>query len=263
MAADLMARIQRADPAPTPCPVSGADAIRTRILAMPSDPRVGATPARHAHRSRRRTLVLLGAAATLTAGFAVAATMLGPEGIFADNPAQVGGVGPDQLREAIPGTARQVATSDVPGLGTIQIWAADGTRGAVCLAARGPDGAWVQSGSPAGCWPRRTDPGESSVLIDTGFDYREADFFDQVGGRASGYRVWFGIVEPGGSARAVRIVDRISGVEARVVAGRFWAFTVPDSDGRAASIDPVAYDASGAAVADEAGVVRGATRSTP
>jgi (2Fe-2S) ferredoxin len=256
MAADLvLTRLSRANPIIDPAPVEGARALRRSIVSSPGDPRL-LTPRTARPRGRRKTVVFLAAAATLTAGVGLAATVLTPDRIFADNPAQDGGVGPGQERHAIPGTARQVTTSEVPGVGTVEIWTSDGSQGSVCLAARGPEG-WVESGSPAGCWPRRTDPSERANSVDTGFDYREVDFTTEASG--AGYRVWFGIVD---SEEAVRVVDRISGGDARVVKGRYWAFTRRDPDGQAADISMVAYDGSGAIVADEAAAMRAQDRAT-
>jgi hypothetical protein len=249
---DIVERLRRENPATSATDLD-VDALLARIVAVPVERTPRAAPRR---RSLRATIAFAAiATVALGAGAAIADGIVDPQSLFDDNPAQAGqSLGP-LSRSAVPGSARAVTSAAVPGIGTVTIWTARGTDDGLCLAAQLPDGSWAATdgsqadGTVPGCTARRTDLPD--VLIDTGFEDREADFFREVDGRPTGYRLWYGAIEDDLPATAVRVTDRISGASATVVDGRFWAFVVRDPDGQAATVSMVAYDAAGTVVADE------------
>ena len=273
MTADPLARLAAANPEPQPRPVSAPDALFASIVA---EARRTTTAPR-----RRPRLVLALAVALAVALTGVAAgtatRLLSPADLFRNDPNQQDPALPAALRrQAIPGTERRVESVTVPGLGAVEIWAATGTKGAVCLAVRLPDGHWAGEhgggtiadkvgGDMSGCWPRRAD--QSDMLLVTGFDRRELVYFPNRGDHP-GWRLVYGVLEAQVPPTAVRIVDRHSGVEGRVVDGRYWALLVRDPGGQpgdtAAPPPPktvglVAYDAAGRVVADEGAAIAAAS----
>jgi hypothetical protein len=250
---DIIERLRRENPTPARSALD-PDALFAAIVAHPAD-REALAPARRRRSPRAAVAFAALALLVLGAGAAIADGIVDPQSLFDDNPAQSGQALGPLSRSVVPGTARAVTTATVPGVGTVAIWTAQGTKDGLCLAARLPDGSWAATdssqadGTVPGCVARRTDM--SDVLIDTGFEEREADFFHQVDGHATGYRLWYGAIEDDLPATAVQVTDRRSGVSSPVVEGRYFAFVLRDPTGDAATISLVAHDAAGNVVADE------------
>ncbi|HEY1479374.1 MAG TPA: hypothetical protein VGF46_05060 [Gaiellales bacterium] len=258
MARDVLDLLRRENPAPEVSTGLAADALLARIVAQP---RVApaARPSRVRKPATRIAIAL--AVFALGTGVAFGGGLISADDLFQQNPEQNDPAVSYVPANAVPGTARMVTAAEVPGIGRVQIWTARGVNGAVCLAARLPDTSWAATpgsradGAVPGCTPRRAATG---VLISTGFDYREADFFKQVDGRPTGYRLWYGVIEDQVPATATSVTDTISGETAAVVDGRYYAFVVRDQTGDAATIALVAHAADGSVVADEEAAAKAA-----
>lgn len=171
---------------------------------------------------------------------------------------------------AIPESVQRAGTIPIPSYGTLEFWTADTRQGGWCGAIRLPSGklagadvaekqaaqapdAGDAGGAAPGCYPSRAQANEAGdpVYVLTGFDNYETniDVRDKGG---SFWRVVYGVTEL--EEPAARIVDTISGRDAAVLDGRFFALAVQDAHPEQPPASPlyhlVAYDAAGKVIAD-------------
>jgi hypothetical protein len=152
----------------------------------------------------------------------------------------------------VAGSERVVQTLTVPGVGRVQVWAADGdTRSGACLGITFPDGSWGAAngrsdGNGPSCFTERDDPMFSGTLIPTGIDAMETDT-----PAPNFQRIVYGVIDYDIPATATKLVDRVTGTSVPVVDGRWFAFVDPRADPQRLDRQLVAYDAAGRIVTGE------------
>ena len=151
----------------------------------------------------------------------------------------------------VAGSERIVQTVDVPGIGKVQLWAADGsTATGACLGLRFPDGSWGAGNGRSGgngpaCFTERDDPMFKAVLVPTGIDALETQVDSPFN------RIVYGIIDSDKPGTAVKIVDQVTGTSTAVIDGRFFAYVDPRADPQRDDHTLVAYDAAGKVVTGE------------
>jgi hypothetical protein len=205
-----------------------------------------------------RVALALAAALVVGVGAAWASGLLSPLAVFENN-AQSDGNPPGSIwdQKVDPGTVRMAASVRIPGVGPVRFWYALTTGQGWCGALRLPDGNWLGTGKEPldgggtvpGCYPTRAavnGAAKTPVYVLNGFDYVEDDVDARTLG-GSYWRIRFGRVDP----RAVRVVDRVSGVSTPVENGLF-ELAIADPDPSAlGSVHLVALTADDKVVANE------------
>jgi hypothetical protein len=244
--ADVLALLRASDPADDAPPVADPATIRSHVLQQP---RPDAPAAR---RLPSKALALVVAIALLAlGGTALADRLLTASDVFSSPDA----AGQGDLRapvHPVAGSERIVHTLAVPGVGRVELWAADGsTASGACLGIRFPDGSWgVVNGRSGGngpsCFTERDDPMFSTILIPTGIDALETDT------EAPNFqRIVYGVIDYDVPRTAVKLVDRVTGASVPIIDGRWFAFVDPRADPQRVDRQLVAYDASGRIVTGE------------
>jgi len=232
------------------------EVLRDRIVVLLAPRRVV--------RSRRpRPLVTLAAASAVAVivgvGVAWSAGSWSPLELFQANPQHLNG-STDGLwdQQVVPESVIEVATLDIPAVGTVGFWSGQTAQHGWCAALQLPSGAWVGTGKDRldaggtvpGCGPTReqVNGAGTPVYVIDGFDYQEGDVDARsVGG--SFWRIRYGTVSVPG---AVRVSDLVSGRSAVVVHGDLFALATPDPNPMGQTpVHLVAYDADGKIVADD------------
>ena len=244
--ADVLTLLRACDPAADAPPVADRSAIRARAMQAR---RIEQPAARRLPFKRLALLVAL--AMLAVGGTAVADRLLSANEVFSSPEA----AGQGDLRapvHPVAGSERVVQTLQVPGVGRVQVWAADGdsTSGA-CLGLKFPDGSWgAHNGRSGGNWPscftERDDPMFSTLLIPTGIDAMETNTE-----APSFQRIVYGVIDYDVPRTAVKLVDRVTGTSVPVVDGRWFAFVDPRADPEQVDRQLVAYDAAGRIVTGE------------
>ncbi|MDX6512594.1 MAG: hypothetical protein QOE36_2098 [Gaiellaceae bacterium] len=254
-------RLRAANPARTGAQEN--EALFEAIVSTPGDPRLLDAPRRAV---RRRWQLAAVAASALIIGVAAAwAAGTDVRQIFDSNPAGGGSPGhpPTGLwhQVAIPSTIHRAGMLSIPHFGRLELWFAETKQHGWCSAIRLPDGNWAgtkgtSGGTAPGCYPSRTTVNEASgtpVFVISGIDYYEIEVDARHDG-GSFWRVVYGVTElPEDPAR---VVDTVSGRDAEVLSGRFFALAIADEHPDRPSPTPlwhlVAYDAGGNVIADAA-----------
>jgi hypothetical protein len=244
--ADVLALLRASDPAADAPPVADPAAIRAHATQQP---RVD-TPASRRLPSKRLALVVAIAVLAI-GGTALAGRLLTASEVFSSPDA----AGQGDLRapvHPVAGSERIVQTLDVPGVGRVQVWAADGsTASGACLGIKFPDGSWGAANERSGgngpsCFTERDDPMFKTTLIPTGIDAMETDT------EAPNFqRIVYGVIDYDVPRTAVTLVDRVTGTSVPVIDGRWFAFVDPRADPQRLDRQLVAYDASGRIVTGE------------
>lgn len=243
---DVLTLLRQRDPAADAPPVADPAAIRARATQHPrSAPRHG--------RSKRRFAIIVALALLALGGTAVAGRLLTASEVFS-SPDAAGQGDLNAPVHPVAGSERVVQTVAVPGVGRVELWAADGsTATGACLGLRFPDGTWGAGkdapnvgGNGPSCFTERDDPMFKDTLIPTGIDVLETDTDPP-----NFQRIVYGIIDSDIPATAVRIVDTMSGASAPVVAGRFFTYVDPRADPQNDDSRLVAYDAAGKVVTAE------------
>ncbi|HEY3615047.1 MAG TPA: hypothetical protein VGK92_15145 [Gaiellales bacterium] len=244
---DVITLLRRHDPAAHAPAVADPAGIRTRIAL---EPRSGTRPARRRASSKRRFIVAFALAVLALGGTAVADRLLTASDVFS-SPDAVGQGDSNAPVHPVAGSERAVQSVSVPGIGSVQLWAAEGSSvTGACLGLRFPDGTWGAGNERSGgngpaCFTERDDAMFEGTLIATGIDALETDV------DAPFNRIVYGIIDSDRPATAVRIVDRVTGTTTAVVDGRYFAYLDPRADRQRDDHTLVAYDAAGAIVASE------------
>ena len=245
---DVIALLRTRDPAAGAPPVAEPAAIRARATQEPRD---GRTAERRTPRKRRLAIVVAIAMLAL-GGTAVADRLLTAHDVFT-SPDAAGQGNPNVPVHPVAGSERVVRTLAVAGVGSVQLWAAEGTTPTgACLGLRFPDGSWgagkgsmVIGGNGPACFTERDDPMFQDTLIPTGIDWFET-LVDK-----PFTRIVYGIIDSDKPATAVRIDDKVTGTSTPVVDGRYFAFVDPRADRLQDDYQLVAYDAAGKIVTGE------------
>ena len=246
---DILTLLRERDPAAGAPAVADPTVVRARVL---QEPRNRPAAARRAP-SKRRLMIIIAIALLALGGTAVADRLLTASEVFS-SPDAAGQGNPSAPVHPVAGSERVVQRVDVPGVGSVELWAATGsTSTGACLGLRFPDGSWgagkdndrVGGNGPA-CFTERDDPMFKSVLIPTGIDSFETDTDPP-----NFQRIIYGTIDSDIPATAVRLVDLVSGATAPVVDGRFFAYVDPRADPQSDDRQLVAYDAAGKIVTGE------------
>ena len=245
---DVISLLRESDPAARMPPVADPAAIRARATQHPhAERRVRRPSAR-----RRRFSIILAIAMLALGGTALADRLLTADDVFS-SPDAVGQGDSSHPVHPVAGTERVVQTISVPGVGRVQVWAAEGsTRTGACLGLRFPDGTWgagkgtegVGGNGPA-CFTERDDPMFRDTLVPTGVDWFETSVDDPF------TRIVYGIIDSDVPATATRVVDEVTGTSTPVVEGRYFAYIDPRGDPLKDDRQHVAYDAAGKIVTGE------------
>lgn len=265
-------RVRRANPAPA-APIEDA-ALLAAIVATPPDPRL----AQDAHagprrgRSRRTSILALGAVLSIGAATAWAVGAPGALGLFqsARNSYELPG---SWHQDVVPGSVHRATSTTIPGVGEAELWFGRSRQGGFCTAIRLPDGQWAGTmragrrlspldggGTAPGCQPTRQQANDaapgSPIFVITGLDYDET-IVNAPGPGRDVWRLTYGVVD--GGRKPVRVLDRVSGRSAPVVEGHLFAIAIHDPDPtrfKENGLRLVALDAHGRVVAgdpDDAG----------
>jgi hypothetical protein len=151
----------------------------------------------------------------------------------------------------IAGSERMVQTAAVPGIGRVELWAANGSSSTgACLGLRFPDGTWGagkngRGGNGPACFTERDDPMFSDTLVPNGIDAFETQVDTPF------TRIVYGIIDSDKPTTSVKIVDRVTGTTTAVIDGRFFLYVDPRADPQRDDRQLVAYDAAGQIVTGE------------
>ena len=244
--ADVLTLLRACDPAADAPAVADPSSIRARATQEPRDER---HPARRLP-SKGAALVVAFVVLAI-GGTAVAGRLLTADEVFS-SPDAMGQGNANEPVHPVAGSERVVQTLPVPGVGRVQVWAADGdSKSGACLGIKFPDGSWGATDGRSGgngpsCFTERDDPMFSTTLIPTGIDAMETDT------EAPNFqRIVYGVIDFDVPATAVRLVDRVTGTSVPVIDGRWFAFVDPRADPQKVDRQLVAYDASGQIVTGE------------
>jgi hypothetical protein len=245
---DLIDLLRDRDPAWGMPPLADAADIRARATQAARAP---LTPGR-APAKRRRFAIILALALVALGGTAVADRLLTASDVFS-SPDAAGQGNPSDPVHPIAGTERVVQAVSVPGVGRVQLWAADGsTATGACLGLRFPDGTWGAgtgthgvSGNGPACFTERDDPMFKDNLIPTGIDWFEATVDEPF------TRIVYGIIDSDVPATATRMVDNVTGTSTPVIDGRYFVYIDPRGDRAKDDRQHIAYDAAGKIVTGE------------
>lgn len=248
--ADVLALLRDCDPAAAAPAVADPSGIRARVTQEPRSAR----PRRRL--PGRRLTIGIAVAALLIGGTALAGGLQSAFEVFSSPDA----AGQGSLLtpvHPIAGSARAVETIDVPGVGAVQLWTADGTPpSGTCIGLQLPDGSWAgtadgngrSEGNGPSCFTERDDPMFRTSLVATGIDWFETDFT-----APAFHRVVYGVIDSDVPPTAVRMVDLVTGASTPVIDGRWFAYVDPRSLSELGRDDRqlVAYDAAGKIVTGE------------
>jgi hypothetical protein len=243
---DVITLLRERDPAANAPAVFDRAGIRARATAGTR----GERPGRRSMPGKRRFAIIVAIAMLALGGTAVADRLLTASDVFS-SPDAAGQGDPKSPVHPVAGSERIVQTVDVPGIGKVELWAADGSSATgACLGLRFPDGSWGASNGRSGgngpaCFTERDDPMFQHVLIPTGIDALET----QVDSPFT--RIVYGVVDSDKPPTAVTIVDQVTGTSTAVVDGRFFTYVDPRADRQKDDHTLVAYDAAGKVVAAE------------
>lgn len=244
--ADVLALLRASDPAADAPPV--ADRAGIRLAAM-QQPRADTAARRGLPSKRLALIVAIGVLAI--GGTALADRLLSASEVFS-SPDAAGQGDLNAPVHPVAGSERVVQTLAVPGVGRVEVWAADGsTASGACLGIKFPDGTWGavngrSGGNGPSCFTERDDPMFKTTLIPTGIDWMETDT------EAPNFqRIVYGVIDYDVPRTAVRLVDRVTGTAVPIVDGRWFAFVDPRADPQRVDRQLVAYDASGQIVTGE------------
>jgi hypothetical protein len=243
---DVLTLLRQRDPAAGAPPVADPAAIRARATRHPRT-------ARPHGPSKRRFAFIVAIALLALGGTAVADRLLTASEVFS-SPDAAGQGDLNAPVHPVAGSERVVQTVEVPGVGRVELWAADGsTTTGACLGLRFPDGTWGAGkdapnvgGNGASCFTERDDPMFKDTLMPTGIDAMETDTDPP-----NFQRIVYGIIDSDIPPTAVRVVDTVSGTSAPVVDGRFFTYVDPRADPQKDDRRLVAYDAAGKVVTAE------------
>lgn len=244
--ADVLALLRACDPAAGAPAVADPSSIRARVTREPR----AEQPVSRRLPSRRLALAIA-LAVLAVGGTALADRLLTADEVFSSPDA----AGQGDLRapvHPVAGSERVVQTLQVPGVGRVQVWAAEGdSKSGACLGIKFPDGSWGavngrSGGNGPSCFTERDDPMFSTTLIPTGIDAMETDTL-----APNFQRIVYGVIDYDVPATAVKLVDRVTGATVPVVDGRWFAFVDPRADPQQVDRQLVAYDASGQIVTGE------------
>jgi len=243
---DVLTLLRQRDPAADAPPVADPAAIRARATQHPRS-------ARPYGRSKRRFAIIVALALLALGGTAVADRLLTASEVFS-SPDAAGQGDLNAPVHPVAGSERVVQTVEVPGVGRVELWAADGsTATGACLGLRFADGTWGAGkdapnvgGNGPSCFTERDDPMFKDTLIPTGIDALETDTDPP-----NFQRIVYGIIDSDIPPTAVRIVDTVSGASTPVVDGRFFTYVDPRADPQNDDSRLVAYDAAGKVVTAE------------
>jgi hypothetical protein len=212
-----------------------------------------AQPARRRSPVKRRFAVVVALALLALGGTAVADRLLTASEVFS-SPDAAGQGDMNAPVHPVAGTERIVQTVEVPGIGRVELWAADGSRPTgACLGLRFPDGTWGAGrdnpnagGNGPSCFTERDDPMFKGTLIPTGIDALETSTV-----RPSFQRIVYGTINSDIPRTAVRMTDLVTGASTPVIDGRFFAYVDPRADPQRDDRRLIAYDAAGKIVTGE------------
>ena len=243
---DVLTLLRERDPAANAPAVSDPAGIRARATGGPRGERSG----RRHMPGKRRFAIIVAIALLALGGTAVADRLLTASDVFS-SPDAAGQGDPNAPVHPVAGSERIVQTVDVPGIGKVQLWAADGsTATGACLGLRFPDGSWGAGNGRSGgngpaCFTERDDPMFKAVLVPTGIDALETQVDSPFN------RIVYGIIDSDKPGTAVKIVDQVTGTSTAVIDGRFFAYVDPRADPQRDDHTLVAYDAAGKVVTGE------------
>ncbi len=243
---DVITLLRERDPAAAAPAVADPAGIRARAT---QEPRAQGTARRHVPGKRRFTIIVAVALLAL-GGTAVADRLLTASDVFS-SPDAAGQGDLNAPVHPIAGSERIVQTTVVPGVGKVELWAANGSSATgVCLGLRFADGTWGagkngRGGNGPSCFTERDDPMFSDTLVPTGIDAMETDVDSPF------TRIVYGVIDSDKPATSVRIVDRLTGTTVPVIDGRFFLYVDPRADPQRDDRQLVAYDAAGQIVTGE------------
>jgi hypothetical protein len=244
--ADVLALLRAGDPAADAPAVANPSEIRAQALQAP---RQSSPAARRLPSKRLALAIAIGVLAV--GGTAVADRLITASEVFS-SPDAAGQGDLNAPVHPVPGTERVVQTLDVPGVGRVKLWAADGSsKSGTCLGIQFPDGGWGggkdgrASSSGPSCFTERDDPMFKTTLIPTGIDVMETDTDTPF------QRIVYGVLDYDVPRTAVTMVDRVTGTTTPIVDGRWFMYVDPRADPQQDGWQLVAYDASGRIVTGE------------
>jgi hypothetical protein len=242
---DVITLLRERDPAAHAPAVSDPAGIRARATQEPR----GQGSARRRASGKRRFTIIVALAVLALGGTAVADRLLTASDVFS-SPDAAGQGDLNAPVHPIAGSERMVQTAAVPGIGLVELWAANGSSATgACLGLRFPDGSWGagngRGGNGPACFTERDDPLFSDTLIPTGIDAFET----QVDSPFT--RIVYGIIDSDKPGTSVKIVDRVTNTTTAVIDGRFFVYVDPRADPQKDDRQLVAYDAAGRIVTGE------------
>jgi hypothetical protein len=235
-----------------------ATAPARKISVIPRPTRRHATFARRSVRLAITLAVLAGATALGVAWATGAWTPTAPLALFESNPqgsmSVNAGLGSVWNQTVIADSVKQVASVEIPEVGTVALWHADTKQGGWCEGLRLSNGDWLGTGeSPLdrgtvpGCFP--------TGVIDTGnngIEWNENDIdAHSVGGTS--WRIRSGLITRPG---AVKVTDLATGQTTNVVDGDLFLLPIEAPNPSVAPyksprLHLVAYDKDGNVVASD------------
>jgi hypothetical protein len=258
MAANTLLEILRAaDPARLLEPLPDQHRLALRDEAMIIAPR--SQNLRHRRRALRVAFAIV-ATLALTSGIAWAAGALSPLALFEANPEHDGSTpGGIWDQHVVAGSVSEIASVDVPHVGSVAFWYGRSTEEGWCAALRLPSGSWLGTGKDKldgggtvpGCFPTREAVNGAStepVYVISGFDYVEDDV-DTRSVDGEFWRIYYGRITTAG---AVRVTDLASGRSTPVIDGGLFMLAVLDPDPTNLNeLHLVAYGGDGKVAADD------------
>jgi hypothetical protein len=244
--ADVLTLLRACDPAADAPPVADPSSIRARATR---EPRAEGPSTRRLPSKRLALIVAI--AVLAVGGTAVADRLLSANEVFSSPDA----AGQGDIRNPVhpvAGGERIVQTLAVPGVGRVQVWAADGdSASGACLGIKFPDGSWGafngrSGGNEPSCFTERDDPMFRTSLIPTGIDAMETDTL-----APNFQRIVYGVINYDVPPTAVKLVDKVTGASTPIIDGRWFAFVDPRADPQRVDRQLVAYDAAGQIVTGE------------
>jgi hypothetical protein len=243
---DVITLLRERDPAADVPPVSDPAGIRARATQEPR--RQG--PSTRRVTGKRRFTIIVAIALVALGGTAVADRLLTAADVFS-SPDAAGQGDLNAPVHPIAGSERMVEAVTVPGVGRVELWAANGSSATgMCLGLRFSDGTWGagkngRGGNGPSCFTERDDPMFSDTLVPTGIDAMETDVDSPF------TRIVYGVIDSDKPATSVELVDRVTGTTTAVIDGRFFLYVDPRADPQRDDRQLVAHDAAGQIVTGE------------
>jgi hypothetical protein len=174
--------------------------------------------------------------------------------LFERNPDVIGATPVSEWKQTvISSTVRDLGSFRLPGVGTIQYWAAQTRQHGICGGLRLANGNWVGlqgsgdqgGGKLPGCYPTRSQVGGGALII-SGFDYIDAGI---VGAQGQRWDLVYGKVDAG--LTPSHVTDTISGRSASLLRGDYFAIAVHPVGNYWGDVHLKATNATGQTIADE------------